>query len=101
MANRSIGSTIIVTTVPDLEPLTVKISVAAQLTGLDEVRIKQLAASGAIERVRVGRAELIVYSSLKDFIAKAVKLMTARLQTGDVNSNVVQLVHLVPKGHEK
>jgi excisionase family DNA binding protein len=48
-----------------IEPLTVRISTAVRITGLSRSRIYELIQSGDIEAVKVGRATLIQYGSLK------------------------------------
>ncbi len=48
-----------------LEPLTVRISRAVQITGLSRSRIYELIQSGDLETVKVGRATLIPYKSLR------------------------------------
>jgi excisionase family DNA binding protein len=49
-----------------IEPLTVRISTAVRITGLSRSRIYELIQSGDIETVKVGRATLVQYRSLKD-----------------------------------
>jgi len=48
-----------------LEPLTVRIATAARITGLSRSRIYELIQSGDLETVKVGRATLVKYHSLK------------------------------------
>ena len=48
-----------------LEPLTVRIPVAVQLTGISRSRLYELIQSGDLETVKVGRSTLIPYQSLK------------------------------------
>lgn len=48
-----------------IEPLTVRISTAVQLTGISRSRIYELIESGDLETVKVGRTTLIPYKSLK------------------------------------
>jgi len=48
-----------------IEPLTVRISTAVRITGLSRSRIYELIQSGDLEIVKVGRATLIQYGSLK------------------------------------
>lgn len=48
-----------------IEPLTVRISTAVRITGLSRSRIYELIQSGELETVKVGRATLIQYHSLK------------------------------------
>jgi excisionase family DNA binding protein len=48
-----------------IEPLTVRISTAVQLTGISRSRLYELIQSGDLETVKVGRSTLIPYWSLK------------------------------------
>ena len=48
-----------------IEPLTVSISTAVQLTGISRSRLYELIQSGELETVKVGRSTLIPYKSLK------------------------------------
>lgn len=48
-----------------IEPLTVRISTAVRITGLSRSRIYELIQSGDLDAVKVGRATLIPYASLK------------------------------------
>jgi len=48
-----------------IEPLTVRIAMAVQLTGISRSRIYELIESGDLEVVKVGRSTLIPYKSLK------------------------------------
>ncbi len=48
-----------------IEPLTVRILTAVKITGLSRSRIYELIQSGDLETVKVGRATLIKYQSLK------------------------------------
>lgn len=48
-----------------LEPLTVRIATAVRITGLSRSRIYELIQSGDLDTVKVGRATLIQYASLK------------------------------------
>jgi len=48
-----------------IEPLTVRISTAVQLTGHSRSRLYELIQSGDLETVKVGRSTLIPYKSLK------------------------------------
>ena len=48
-----------------IEPLTVRISTAVRITGLSRSRIYELIQSGDLDTVKVGRATLIQYQSLK------------------------------------
>ena len=48
-----------------IEPLTVRISTAVRITGLSRSRIYELIQSGDLDTVKIGRATLIQYQSLK------------------------------------
>ena len=48
-----------------IEPLTVRISTAVRITGLSRSRIYELIQSGDLETVKVARATLVNYQSLK------------------------------------
>jgi len=48
-----------------LEPLTVRISTAVQITGLSRSRVYEFIQSGDLQTVKVGRATLIQYQGLK------------------------------------
>lgn len=48
-----------------IEPLTVRISTAVQLTGISRSRLYELIQAGELETVKVGRSTLIPYKSLK------------------------------------
>ena len=48
-----------------IEPLTVRISTAVQLTGISRSRLYELIQSGELETVKVGRSTLIPFRSLK------------------------------------
>ncbi|NIJ09537.1 excisionase family DNA binding protein [Sphingomonas vulcanisoli] len=52
-----------------IEPLTVRISTAVRITGLSRSRIYELIQSGELDTVKVGRATLIQYQSLKALTA--------------------------------
>jgi len=52
-----------------IEPLTVRISTAVRITGLSRSRIYELIQSGDLETVKVGRATLVRYQSLKSLTA--------------------------------
>ncbi|OAN65845.1 helix-turn-helix domain-containing protein [Sphingomonas sp. TDK1] len=51
-----------------IEPLTVRVSTAARITGLSRSRVYELIQSGDLETVKVGRATLIQYGSLKALV---------------------------------
>lgn len=48
-----------------IEPLSVRISTAVQLTGISRSRLYELIQSGDLETIKVGRSTLIPYKSLK------------------------------------
>jgi hypothetical protein len=48
-----------------IEPLTVRVSTAVRITGLGRSRIYELIQSGDLETIKVGRATLVQYRSLK------------------------------------
>jgi excisionase family DNA binding protein len=48
-----------------IEPLTVRISTAVRITRLSRSRIYELIQSGDLDTVKIGRATLIQYQSLK------------------------------------
>jgi hypothetical protein len=48
-----------------IEPLTVRIATAVRITGLSRSRIYELTQSGDLDTVKVGRATLVQYQSLK------------------------------------
>jgi excisionase family DNA binding protein len=52
-----------------IEPLTVRISTAIRITGLSRSRIYELIQSGDLDTVKVGRATLVQYASLKALTA--------------------------------
>ena len=52
-------------TQPALEPLTVRIATAVQLTGISRSRLYELIQSGELKTVKVGRSTLIPFASLK------------------------------------
>jgi hypothetical protein len=54
-----------------LEPMTVRIPVAVQLTGIGRSRLYELIARGDIETVKVGASTLITVASLRRLIQKA------------------------------
>jgi excisionase family DNA binding protein len=54
-----------------LEPMTVRIPVAVQLTGIGRSKLYELIARGDIETVKVGASTLITVASLRRLIQKA------------------------------
>ena len=53
---------------PALEPLSVRIATAVQITGLSRSRLYELIQAGDLETVKVGRSTLIPYRSLKELV---------------------------------
>lgn len=51
-----------------LEPISVRIRTAVQLTGISRSRIYELIAAGEIEAIKVGRSTLIPYRCLKRLV---------------------------------
>jgi len=54
-----------------LEPLAVRVAVAAELLGLGKTRIYELIEAGDLEVVKIGRSTLIPYRNLKKLIGQA------------------------------
>ncbi|NIJ09528.1 excisionase family DNA binding protein [Sphingomonas vulcanisoli] len=55
-----------------IEPLTVRIPTAVQLTGLSRSRIYELIEAGDLDIVKVGRSTLIPFKSLRRLIGEQV-----------------------------
>jgi hypothetical protein len=53
-----------------LEPLTVRIPVAVQLTGIGRSKLYELIAAGEVETVKVGTSTLVTVSSLRRLIQR-------------------------------
>lgn len=53
-----------------LEPLTVRIPVAVQLTGIGRSKLYELIAAGEVETVKVGASTLVTVASLRRMIQK-------------------------------
>lgn len=53
-----------------LEPLTVRIPVAVQLTGIGRSKLYELIAAGEVETVKVGTSTLVTVDSLRRLIQK-------------------------------
>ncbi|ABQ67031.1 DNA binding domain, excisionase family [Rhizorhabdus wittichii RW1] len=53
-----------------LEPLAVRVTVAAELLGLGKTRIYELIEAGDLEIVKIGRSTLIPYKNLKKLIGQ-------------------------------
>lgn len=53
-----------------MEPITVRVAAAVRITGLSRSRIYELIKAGDIEIVKVGRATLVRYDSLKRLVAR-------------------------------
>jgi excisionase family DNA binding protein len=54
-----------------LEPLTVRIPVAIQLTGIGRSKLYELIAAGEIDTVKIGASTLITVASLRRLIQRA------------------------------
>jgi excisionase family DNA binding protein len=54
-----------------IEPISVRVSTAVQLTGISRSTLYELINDGHIETVKVGRSTLIPYRSLKRLILKS------------------------------
>ena len=52
-----------------LEPLTIRIPVAVQLTGIGRSKLYQLIAAGEIETAKVGASTLVSVASLRQLVA--------------------------------
>jgi len=50
----------------ELQPLTVRVATAVRITGLSRSRIYELIQSGDLETIKVGRATLIQFRSLRN-----------------------------------
>lgn len=50
------------------EPMTVRINMATKLTGISRSQIYELIQAGRLDTVKVGRVNLIRYSSLKKLL---------------------------------
>ena len=57
-----------------IEPLTVRVSTAVRITGLSRSRIYELIQSGDLDTVKVGRATLIRFQSLKSLVSEPTDL---------------------------
>lgn len=55
-----------------IEPLTVRILTAVRITGLSRSRIYELIQSGDLDTVKVGRATLVKFSSLKLLVGEKI-----------------------------
>lgn len=53
-----------------LEPLAVRVAIAAELLGLGKTRIYELIEAGDLEIVKIGRSTLIPYKNLKKLIGQ-------------------------------
>lgn len=54
-----------------LEPLTVRIPVAVQLTGIGRSKLYELIAAGEVDVVKIGASKLITVASLRRLIQKS------------------------------
>lgn len=57
-----------VMTSSSIEPLTVRIPMAMQLTGLSRSRLYRLMQSGELKAIKIGRSTLISFESLKKLV---------------------------------
>lgn len=53
-----------------MEPITVRVAAAVRITGLSRSRIYELIKAGDIEIVKVARATLVRYDSLKRLVSR-------------------------------
>jgi hypothetical protein len=53
-----------------IEPLTVRIPVAVQLTGIDRSKLYELIKSGDVETVKIGTATLVTMASLRRLVER-------------------------------
>lgn len=53
---------------PSIEPISVRVPDAARMTGISRSKLYQLIASGDIEASKVGRATVVLVSSLRSFL---------------------------------
>ncbi|WP_339692311.1 helix-turn-helix domain-containing protein [uncultured Parasphingorhabdus sp.] len=53
---------------PEICPITVRIPVAVQMTGIGRSKLYELIGAGEIETIKLGSSRLILVSSLQDFI---------------------------------
>lgn len=53
---------------PRREPLTVRVATAVEITGLSRSRLYEIIKAGGLETMKVGRATLIRYDSLKKLL---------------------------------
>lgn len=65
-------ATFAITRLP-LEPLTVRIPVAVQLTGIGRSKLYQLIAAGEVETVKVGASTLVSVASLRQLVAARLR----------------------------
>lgn len=54
-----------------IEPLTVRIPVAIQLTGIGRSKLYELIKSGDLETVKIGTATLVTMASLRRLVERA------------------------------
>lgn len=54
-----------------LEPMTVRIPVAVQLTGIGRSKLYELIAAGEVDIVKIGASTLITVASLRSLIQKS------------------------------
>jgi hypothetical protein len=70
---RALSKTAIMPETPQLplEPLTVRIPVAVQLTGIGRSKLYELIAAGEVDVVKIGASTLITVASLRRLIQKS------------------------------
>ena len=56
---------------PAIEPISVRIAAAVQLTGISRSKLYELIQSGELETVKVGRATLIPFKSLRALVERS------------------------------
>jgi hypothetical protein len=64
------GATMFATLALPIEPFSVRIPVAVQLTGIGRSKLYELIAAGEVETVKVGASTLVTVASLRSLIQK-------------------------------
>ncbi len=64
------GATMFATMPLPIEPFSVRIPVAVQLTGIGRSKLYELVAAGEVETVKVGASTLVTVASLRGLIQK-------------------------------
>ena len=70
----------------ELQPITISVTKAAELTGLSEWTIRDLIYKGVIDTRRHGRRVLVLYSSLKSYVESLEPQHERSQQEGRVKS---------------